>query len=117
MKFSELELQRLMNKGPENLTIEEKITFNILNFVRCNHLTGDDFYSLSYNTQYYGDIEMSFKKNAGSIIGYCKTIIKSEGKVLEYLFTENGFELLSSETPNKASSRKNCPGSSIRPNR
>ena len=56
MKFSELELHRLMNIGPENLTIEEGITFNSLNFIRCIHLNGDDFYSFSYDTIYYGDI-------------------------------------------------------------
>ena len=94
MRFSELEFKRLIDSGYPEVCIENEIEFNIINFIRCIHLNKQDFYSESYGTEYFGDLEMTFKKDSGSLIGYCKANIKKEGRVLEYLFTENGFELL-----------------------
>ena len=94
MRFSELQFKHLVNTGYADMTIENEIEFNLLNFIRCIHLNKQDFYSESYGTQYFGDLEMTFKKNSDSLIGHCRANIKNEGRVLEYLFTENGFEIL-----------------------
>jgi hypothetical protein len=37
---------------------------------------------------------MTFKKDANSIIGHCQVNIKKDEMVLDYLFTEKGFEFL-----------------------
>jgi hypothetical protein len=37
---------------------------------------------------------MIFKKDPGCLIGHCKVIIKAESRIINYLFTENGYELL-----------------------
>lgn len=36
---------------------------------------------------------MTFKKDSESLIGHCRAFIKNENKVIDYLFTENGYEL------------------------
>lgn len=94
MRYSELELKRLFNKGHENLTIEEEITANILNFISCIHLNKQDFYSESFDSQYYGELEMSFTKKSKCLFGSCRVHIKKQDKIIFYLFTENGFEEL-----------------------
>lgn len=94
MRFSELELKRIIDKGYTNMSVEEEITFNILNFIHCIYLNGQDFYSASFNSQLFGDLEMTFKKNGCCLVGHCQAFIKKENRVIDYLFTENGFELL-----------------------
>jgi hypothetical protein len=94
MRFSELELKRIIDKEYTNMSIEEEITFNILNFIHCIYLNGQDFYSESFNTQFFGDLEMTFRKSGCCLVGHCQAIIKKENRVIDYLFTENGFELL-----------------------
>ena len=94
MRYSELELKRLFNKGHENLTIEEEIAANILNFISCIHLNKQDFYNESFDSQYYGELEMSFTKKSKCLIGSCRVYIKKQDKIIFYLFTENGFEEL-----------------------
>ncbi len=94
MRYSEIELKRLLNKGHENLTTEEEIAANILNFISCIHLNKQDFYSESFSSQYYGELEMDFQKKANCLIGSCRVHIKKQDKILFYLFTENGFEEL-----------------------
>lgn len=78
----------------KNISVEEEIAFNILNFIHCIHLNKQDFYSESFNSQLFGDLEMTFKKSRGCLIGYCRAVVKRENRVIDYLFTENGFELL-----------------------
>jgi len=95
MRYSELELKRLFGKEHTNLTIEEEIAANILNFISCIHLNKQDFYSDSFNSQLFGKLEMNFQKAGNCLIGHCQVVIKNEGQVSDYLFTENGFELLS----------------------
>ena len=94
MRFSELELKRIIDKGYKSMTTEEDITFNILNFIHCIYLNKQDFYSESFNSQLFGDLEMTFKKSGGRLIGHCQAIVKKENRIVDYLFTENGFELL-----------------------
>jgi len=94
MRFSETELKQILHKGINNVIFEEEIAFNILNFIHCIHLNNQDFYSQEYNVNFFGDLEMTFKKSEGSLIDHCQAIIKKENKVIDYLFTENGFEQL-----------------------
>jgi hypothetical protein len=94
MRFSEIESKKMVDKGFKNVSLEEEIAFNILNFIHCIHLNQQDFYSESYNSQYFGDLEMTFKKSGCCLIGHCQAIVKKENRVIDYLFTENGFELL-----------------------
>lgn len=94
MRYSELELKRIIDKGYANMTTEEEIAFNILNFIHGIHLNNQDFYSESFNSQFFGDLEMTFKKNGCCLIGHCEAINKKDNRIQEYLFTENGFELL-----------------------
>jgi len=93
VRFSELELKRIIDKG-KNMTTDEEIAFNILNFIHCIHLNKQDFYRESFNSQLFGDIQMTFQKDADSLIGHCLVNIKKDEIVLDYLFTENGFEFL-----------------------
>jgi hypothetical protein len=85
MRFSEIEFKHLRNSSYADESIENEIEFNLLNFIRCIHLNKQDFYSESFETQYFGDLEMIFKKHSGSLIGYCRAIIKKEDKVVDYL--------------------------------
>lgn len=95
MKFNEIELKKLTKKGIDALSVDEKISINILSFIRTIHLNKQDFYSAVFDTQYFGDIEMSFRKDPNCLIGHCRVVDKSENTTIDYLFTENGFELLS----------------------
>jgi hypothetical protein len=99
MRFNELELKKTFRKhsGNElkNLTPEEEISINILNFIHAIHLNRQDFYNSLFATKYYGDLEMAFNKESGCLIGHCRAIVKNENRVIDYLFTENGYELLS----------------------
>jgi len=47
MKYSELELKKMNKMG--DLTIEDKIKFNILNFIHTIHLNNQDFIDSSYD--------------------------------------------------------------------
>lgn len=94
MHFSEIELKKMVDKGFKSISAEEEIAFNILNFIHCIHLNKQDFYSESFNSQYFGDLEMTFKKSGGCLIGHCWVFVKKENRVIDYLFTESGFELL-----------------------
>jgi hypothetical protein len=95
MKYNELELKKMMKKGFDNMSVDETISIDILNFIRTVYLNKQDFYSARFDTQYFGDREMTFKKKANCLIGHCQVSFKDEGKVIDYLFTENGYELLS----------------------
>ncbi len=94
MKYNEFEFKKLMRKGINDLSVDEQISLKILNFIRTLHLK-QDFYSALFNTQYFGDIEMMFKKKANCLIGHCRVYIKDSDRVIDYLFTENGYEGLS----------------------
>lgn len=94
MRFSEIELKKMVDKGFMNISTEEEIAFNILNFIHCIHLNKQDFYRESFDSQYFGDLEMTFTKSGCCLIGHCSVVVKRENRVIDYLFTENGFELL-----------------------
>ena len=95
MLFNEIELKKLMKKDIGSLSVEEEISINILNFIRCIHLNNQDFYTAIFDTKYFGDLPMTFKKETNCLIGHCQVVVKDENRVIDYLFTENGYELLS----------------------
>ena len=95
MKYNELQLKKMMKRGFDCLTVDDVISIDILNFIRTIHLNKQDFYSARFDTQYFGDREMTFKKEANCLIGHCRVSFKDEDKVIDYLFTENGYELMS----------------------
>lgn len=95
MRYNELELSKRIKTGTENVSTEDEISLNILNFIRSIYLNNQDFYQESYNTQYFGELDMTFSKSSNSLVGHCKALVKSENRVYDYLFTENGYELLS----------------------
>ena len=94
MQFSEVEMKRIIDRGFKNVSLDEEIAFNILNFIYCIYLNKQDFYRESFDSQYFGDLEMTFKKSGDCLIGHCRVVVKKENRVIDYLFTENGFELL-----------------------
>ncbi|MCC9293538.1 hypothetical protein LN736_01440 [Clostridium sp. WLY-B-L2] len=94
MLFSEAELKKMIKHGLKKITLEEEIKFNILNFIHCIHLNRQDFYKASFDSKLFGNIEMTFKKEANCLIGHCRTIVKKQNRVIDYLFTENGYEHL-----------------------
>lgn len=95
MKYNELELKKMMKKGFDNLSLDELISIDILNFIRTIHLNKQDFYSARFDTQYFGDREMTFQKEENCLIGHCRVSLKDKARVIDFLFTENGYEMLS----------------------
>lgn len=90
MKYSELELKR-MSKAKE-LSIEDQIKFNILNFIRTIHLNKQDFVQESYSTEFYGELPMTFRKKTGQVMGLIT--VKAEDDERTYVFNDRGYELL-----------------------
>lgn len=94
MLFDEAELKKMVKNGFEKITVEEEIKFNILNFIQCIHLNKQNFYETRFDSKLFGDLEMTFKKDGNCLIGYCRAVIKKENRVVEYLFTDGGYEEL-----------------------
>jgi len=90
MKYSELELKRMIKAG--DLSVEDQIKFNILNFIRTIHLNKQDFVQESYGTEFYGELPMTFRKKAGQVVGLIT--VKTEGDERTYIFNDRGYELL-----------------------
>ncbi len=90
MKYSELELKRMIKAG--DLSVEDQIKFNILNFTRTIHRNKQDFIQESYGTEFYGELPMTFKKKAGQVMGLIT--VKIEGEERTYIFNDRGYELL-----------------------
>jgi len=94
MRYNEFALKKLMKKEFDDLSLDERIAVDILNFIHIVYLNKQDFYSARFDTQYFGDVGMTFTKQANCLIGFCRVSLKAEDKVIDYLFTEHGFELL-----------------------
>ncbi len=90
MKYVELELRKMSKAG--DLSIEDQIKFNILNFIRTIHLNKQDFIQESYCTDFYGELPMAFRKKAGQVVGLIT--VKAEGDEQTYVFNDRGYELL-----------------------
>ena len=90
MKYSEIELKRMSKAG--DLSVEDQIKFNILNFIRTIHLNKQDFVQESYGTEFYGELPMTFRKKAGQVMGLITA--KTGGEEQTYVFNDRGYELL-----------------------
>jgi len=91
MKYSEIEVKRMLKAG-HNLSLEEQIKFNILNFIRTIYLNEQDFIKSSYGTEFYGELPMTFRKNPGQVMGLITATINDE--VRKYVFNDKGYEPL-----------------------
>lgn len=78
----------------EDKSLEETIQLDILNFIRTIHSNKHDFIDESYDTEFFGDIGMTFKKKSGQVMGVITVNIESEDRKLTYIFNERGYELL-----------------------
>ncbi len=76
----------------KNMTPEEEISFNILNFISTIHLNGDDFIESVYDSKFFGDLPMSFSKKSGQVVGIITAEVK--GKIRRYVFNDQGYENL-----------------------
>ncbi len=90
MKYSELELKRMSKDG--DLSIEDKIKFNIFNFIRTIHLNKQDFIQEFYGSEFYGELPMTFRKKPGQVMGLIT--VKTGDDERTYVFNDRGYELL-----------------------
>ena len=67
MRYSELEVKRLLKMS--ELSLEDQVKVNILNFIRTIHLNQQDFISSSFDSQFFGDLPMTFRKKEGQVMG------------------------------------------------
>lgn len=67
MKYSEIAVKKMLKAG--DLSLEEQIKFNILNFIRTIHLNELDFIESSFGSEFFGELPMTFKKNPGQVFG------------------------------------------------
>lgn len=91
MMYSELSLRRMLKKGVDNLSSEELVKFNILNYIHMIHLNKDDFINSRYKSRFFDKTKMFFSKDPGQIFGriFCQS---DNEKITIYLFNEQGYE-------------------------
>ena len=92
MKYSKSKLQRLFKMDKHD--VEERIAINILNFIDTIHENGLDFVDEPFNSRFFGDLEMTFQKQRGQVVGLIRVLIKATDETRCYIFTENGYKLL-----------------------
>lgn len=92
MKYSEIEVKKMLKAG--DLSLEEQIKFNILNFIRTIHLNlnRQNFIESSFGSEFFGELPMTFKKNPGQVMGLITATIN--GEVQKYVFNDKGCEPL-----------------------
>lgn len=90
MKYSEVEVKRLLKS--KDLSLDDQIKVNILNFIRTIHLNEQDFIELSYGTKFFGELLMTFQKNPGQVMGIITATVN--GEVRKYVFNDQGYEEL-----------------------
>jgi hypothetical protein len=88
LKYSELAVKKMLKAG--DLSLEDQIKFNILNFIRTIHLNELDFMESSFETEFFGELPMTFQKNPGQVMGLITATIN--GEVRKYVFTDKGYE-------------------------
>lgn len=44
------------------------------------------FNEASFDSKIFGDLQMTFKKDASHLIWYCEVVIKNENRIEEYLY-------------------------------
>lgn len=92
MKYSTSAINKLWKI--EDKTLEDTIKLDILNFIRTIYSNKHEFIDESYDTEFFGDIGMTFKKKSGQVMGVITVNIQSEDRKLTYIFNEQGYELL-----------------------
>ena len=92
MKFSKSEIRRL--RKIKNRTIEETIQIDILGFIETIHSNKQNFIDEMYDSEYFGDLGMTFKKKSGGVMGVISVNIKNEDRELVYIFNDQGYESL-----------------------
>ena len=90
LKYSEIEVKKMLKAG--DLSLEEQIKFNILNFIRTIHLNRQNFIESSFGSEFFGELPMTFKKNPGQVMGLITATIN--GEVRKYVFNDKGYEAL-----------------------
>lgn len=90
MKYTMTELKKLRKIKDKN--IEDRIKFNILNFIYTIHLNEQDFIEESYDAEFFGELPMTFRKNEGQVMGLITATVN--GEVRKYIFNDQGYELL-----------------------
>jgi hypothetical protein len=90
MKYSELAVKKMLKA--EDLSLEDQIKFNILNFIWTIHLNELDFIESSFGTEFFGELPMTFQKNPGQVMGLITATIN--GEVRKYVFNDKGYETL-----------------------
>ena len=90
MKYSEIEVKKLLKVG--NLSLEDQVKVNILNFIRTIYLNEQDFIDSAYGTEFFGDLPMTFKKRSGQVMGLITATVN--GDVQKYIFNDQGYEEL-----------------------
>lgn len=90
LKYSEIEVKKMLKAG--DLSLEEQIKFNILNFIRTIYLNELDFIGSSFGSEFFGELSMTFKKNTGQVMGLITATIN--GEVQKYVFNDKGYEPL-----------------------
>ena len=90
LKYSEIEVKKMLKAG--DLSLEEQIKFNILNFIRTIHLNRQNFIESSFGSEFFGELPMTFQKNPGQVMGLITATIN--GEVQKYVFNDKGYEPL-----------------------
>lgn len=94
MRYSETEFRKQMKEFQKTNqhSPEWEAELNILGFINTIHNNRQDFYRSSFDSHFYGDIELWFKKDIDRLFGYCRVLFTTENLVKEYIFTDQGFE-------------------------
>jgi len=90
LKYSELAVKKMLKA--DDLSLEDKVKFNILNFIRIIHINNQDFIESSFGSEFFGELPMTFKKNPGQVMGLITATI--DGEVRKYVFNDKGYEEL-----------------------
>ncbi|ENH96255.1 hypothetical protein J416_11782 [Gracilibacillus halophilus YIM-C55.5] len=90
MKYSENAVKKLLQA--EELSLEDQIKVNILNFIRTIHLNRQDFIQSSYDSKFFGELPMTFQKKEGQVMGLITA--KVNGEVRKFVFNDQGYDAL-----------------------
>lgn len=87
VNYSEQRMAELLEA--DDLNTEDKVAFNILNFIRTIQLNQQDFIEAQLDSEFYGELPMTFKKKPGQVMGLVTATI--DGTVEKYVFNDKGY--------------------------
>jgi hypothetical protein len=90
LKYSELVVKKMLKA--RNLSLEDQVAVNILNFIRTIHSNKLDFIESSFGAEFFGELPMTFQKNPGQVMGLITATVN--GEVHKYVFNDQGYEAL-----------------------